>query len=264
MTIRWPFMVAGLVIAFALLVFIDKVEFLGSVCYAIGEFNLFGNTRCLKPFVYWGAWFVAAVLVLAGIGVASPFLPRQPQHPNGSTVTQPANPTAQVEWNRVKPSLYFILYAIMALALFVYLLERNKDGETRTVGAFDTLERSTLDTASSNQRSINNVTVPSVDAKVAERVEPSFACARATYADERTICASEALTAFERAMAAIVSELKAKQSDKQRDHTKTMLRSFLKQRRACGADAECIGAVLNRQIGWAAKELSEPSDTVRP
>ena len=78
MNVRWLPTLIGLAIAFALSAFITKISFLGATCYAIGEVNIFGDTRCLNPAVYWGAWIVAVVLILFGIRIPKSNAPPAP------------------------------------------------------------------------------------------------------------------------------------------------------------------------------------------
>ncbi len=59
-----PHIVAGLALAFILLAFVNKFEFLGNTCYYFGSFSL--QSTCIPPWIYFAAWFAVMGLVLYG------------------------------------------------------------------------------------------------------------------------------------------------------------------------------------------------------
>ncbi|MBY3328775.1 hypothetical protein HFO02_35435 [Rhizobium laguerreae] len=83
----------------------------------------------------------------------------------------------------------------------------------------------------------------------------SFDCRKASTADERTICSSDELSGLDDAMAAGYREAR-KQAPA---IAKPLSRSLLLERRACGADINCLKATMTKAVGaYKSIILGEP------
>ena len=94
--------------------------------------------------------------------------------------------------------------------------------------------------------------------------QPSFNCVTDTGPDERTICASAALSQFDRQLsnlyAAVRDDLDAAQQKLLRDGQ----RNWLRQRAACGTNANCIAGLYQARISqFQAMLAGTPSDEPR-
>ena len=58
---------AGAALGFVLLAFVNRFNVMGQECFYFGTLTL--ATRCIKPWMYYGAWLVA--LLLLGWGLKS-------------------------------------------------------------------------------------------------------------------------------------------------------------------------------------------------
>lgn len=76
----------------------------------------------------------------------------------------------------------------------------------------------------------------------------SFDCARATHADEKTICARPGLSALDDEMAGLYRDIMARALMGVRGEVRDRQRAFLAERRACRADAACIRRLYRTRI----------------
>lgn len=124
MHVRWIPTIIALIIAFVLLAFVTPVTLFGITCYAVGEFS--ANALCLKPWIYWGAWLVAAVLLLIGLrapgGTAAPAA-----QPEGSPA--PANRRKLIF---IVVGIAAVAFAVVGLALAAYWYARTKPATPET------------------------------------------------------------------------------------------------------------------------------------
>ena len=127
MHVRWIPTIIALIIAFVLLAFVTPVTLFGITCYAVGEFS--ANALCLKPWIYWGAWLVAAVLLLIGLrapgGTAAPAA-----QPDGSAAPPP--PANRRKLIFIVVGIAAVAFAVVGLALAAYWYARTKPATPET------------------------------------------------------------------------------------------------------------------------------------
>jgi hypothetical protein len=119
MHVRWVPTILALVIAFLLLAFVTPVTFFGVTCYAVGEFSM--NAYCLKPPVYWGAWVVAAVLLLLGLRAPT-------RQPDGTVAPGDGRMTTMIIV--IGGAAVVILVLAVAAYWFVYMKPKAPGPET--------------------------------------------------------------------------------------------------------------------------------------
>jgi uncharacterized protein len=86
----------------------------------------------------------------------------------------------------------------------------------------------------------------------------SFDCRKASTADERAICSNEELSALDNAMAAGFRQARKTAPTA----VKTLSRTSLADRRACGADIDCLKTSMTKSIGaYKAIILGDAPDT---
>ncbi|NKJ08996.1 hypothetical protein [Rhizobium sp. SG741] len=84
-----------------------------------------------------------------------------------------------------------------------------------------------------------------------------FDCRKAVSADERAICSNDELSALDDAMAAGFRQAKKSSPSA----VKSLSRSLLAERNACGGDVECLKSAMTKAIGaYKSVILGEPVD----
>ena len=96
-------------------------------------------------------------------------------------------------------------------------------------------------------------------ATVVQGQQPSFNCATDTHPDERTICTSSVLSQLDRQMDALYNAARESVDGERQLLLRDAQRNWLRQRAACGANANCIAGLYRTRIAQLQTMLAGPT-----